>query len=137
MNKRFNEYLVDQPHGIEAKQLRLPGYAKQQDVKSIKLLAAQNNYTMVHLFEKPYPLIVCQTLKFFADQLPDFVRANKGTLINPNVVKKAIVFNPKLMNLELMTGEYILVSRRRMATVLAQLSLPPIMSGAKSTQTDY
>ena len=120
------EYVVNQPHHIEAKPLRLPGYQRQPTHGSIKLLAAEDNYTKVHLFEQIRPLLVCQTLKLFADQMPDFVRANKATLVNPNVIRKVIVLTPKHMVLELATGELIGVSRRRMETVLAQLSLPPL-----------
>lgn len=135
MNKLFNEYSVDQSH-VSNKRLRLPGYDRQQEYKSIKLLVAEHNYTRVHLVDKTHPLIVCNTLKFFADQMPEFVRANKGTLINPNIIKKAIVFNPKQMVLELTTGESVSVSRRRIATVLAQLSLPPIKPYERLTRRD-
>lgn len=126
MNTLLHEYLVAHPPLIEVKPIRLPGYEQRPASDAIRLLVAEDNYTRLHVFKTSQPLLVSQTLKLFADQLPEFVRANKGTLVNPTIISKAIVYNSKQMALELATGELIGVSRRRMETVLAQLSLPPL-----------
>ena len=132
MNKPLHEYLIARQPVIEAKQLRLPGYERPQPYRSIKILVAEDNYTRLHLFDQPHPLMVCQTLKRFADQMPDFVRANKATLVNPSIIRRVIILNPKQMELELASGELITVSRRRMDTVLVQLSLPPLAPRRRS-----
>jgi two-component system LytT family response regulator len=85
-------------------------------------MVSDGNYTRVYRYGEARFLLVSQTLKFFADQLPGFIRATKGTLINPGLVKQAININSKTMQLELTTGQYLSVSRRRIETVLAQLA---------------
>lgn len=127
------EYFVKLTRDFNHERLRLPGYDRQHDFQSIKLLAADQNYTMVHLVAGTRPFMVCQTLKTFEHQMPGFIRVNKATLVNPNVVRKAVVLNPRLMNLELTSGESVHVSRRRIGMVLEQLSLPPILINVKSS----
>ncbi|WP_080240199.1 LytTR family DNA-binding domain-containing protein [Spirosoma rigui] len=132
MKTNANVYVVKRSHAFKGQQLRLPGHRQQQDLKSIKLLAGDGNYTKVFLLDATHPLMVSHSLKFFADQLPGFIRVSRGTLLNPNVIRKVILVHSKLMKLELTTGEFITASRRRISTVLEQLSLPPLKATEES-----
>ena len=71
--------------------------------------------------DKPSPLLVSKTLKYFEEQLPDFIRLNKSFIINPFFVKETIKKGPKLLFIELSTGLVLTVSRRRIDKAILHL----------------
>lgn len=100
----------------------IPAYRHIQDTQLIIRLEGRGNYTAVYLKGKTYPLIVSRTLKFFEDQLTDFIRINKSTLINPTYIHKVIRGDTKTVALLLSDGVLKLTSRRRIANTLARLA---------------
>ncbi|GAB4043215.1 LytTR family transcriptional regulator DNA-binding domain-containing protein [Spirosoma jeollabukense] len=106
----------------ESSQLLIPAYRHLQDTQLITRLEGRGNYTAVYLKDKTYPLIVSRTLKFFEDQLTDFIRINKSTMINPKHVNRVIREDAKTVSLLLSDGVLKLTSRRRIADTLARLA---------------
>ncbi|GAB3048363.1 LytTR family DNA-binding domain-containing protein [Spirosoma pulveris] len=105
--------------------LALPGYPTPQSVAQIRWLEGQSNYTRIHLSGPKTPLLVCQTLKAFEKQLPAFLRAAKGALINPSYVKAVSQLNSKQMTIVLLDGHLIPVARRRIGEMATRLTLSP------------
>ncbi|WP_461150612.1 LytR/AlgR family response regulator transcription factor [Spirosoma pulveris] len=105
--------------------LALPGYRTPQPVAQICWLEGQGNYTRIHLSGQKTPLLVSRTLKQFDEQLPEFLRANRGALINPAYVGAITWINSRNMTLLLLDGPPIRAARHRieeMATKLAAYS---------------
>lgn len=98
--------------------LRLPGYSALHTIKSIARLEGNGNYTFVHLDNSSKPLLVCQTLKWFEEQIPDFIRISKSEIINPAWVQDLVKVNTKTVYLRLRNGNFHSVSRRRAAQIL-------------------
>lgn len=114
------QHMITQPE--EGAQLLIPAYRHIQDTQLITRLEGRGNYTAVFLKGKTYPLIVSRTLKFFEDQLTDFIRINKSTMINPKYINKVIKEDAKTVSLLLSDGVLKLTSRRRVADTLARLA---------------
>ncbi|OJW76128.1 MAG: hypothetical protein BGO59_03100 [Spirosoma sp. 48-14] len=81
------------------------------------------NYTWVHLAEASKPILITQTLKWFENQLPDFIRVHKSEMINPLFVQT--LRNPNHVTLEvcLTNGYTARISRRRIQMVTQKLGL--------------
>ncbi|WP_461148229.1 LytR/AlgR family response regulator transcription factor [Spirosoma pulveris] len=103
--------------------LAFPGYRIPQPVTQIPWLEGQGNYTRIHLSGQKTPLMVSQTLKAFDRQLPAFLRANRGALINPAYVRAVTWINSKQMTLTLLDGQLIRVARRRIEEMTIKLAL--------------
>lgn len=103
--------------------LRIPGQPGLADPATIIRLQGAGNYTIVHLLSAPKPIMVTETLKYFEERLPDFIRVNKSELINPVYVSRLNYIDGKRMHVELKNGLNLSVSRRRMLTIRQQLTV--------------
>jgi DNA-binding LytR/AlgR family response regulator len=108
----------EQRNGI----LFIPGYRHSQNTHLIIRLEGNGNYTIVHLKNESKPLIACQTLKYFQDQLPEFVRVSKSSLINPVEIDKIIRHGTKKMYLQLTDSVRVTVSRGRISEIVTRLT---------------
>ncbi|MCX6216344.1 LytTR family DNA-binding domain-containing protein [Spirosoma sp.] len=102
--------------------LAIPGYRTPQPVGQIRWLEGEGNYTRIHLSGQKTPLLVSQTLKEFDQLLAEFLRANRGALINPAYLRTVTLINSKNMTLTLLDGELIRVARRRIEEVSTKLA---------------
>jgi DNA-binding LytR/AlgR family response regulator len=100
----------------------IPAYRHIQDLHQLIHLEGAGNYTLIYLLDRVNPLLVSRTLKYFEQQLSEFIRLSKGILINPKFVSKVIKKGHKLLFIELSTGAKFLVSRRRIDHVLQQVA---------------
>ncbi|MCX6215736.1 LytTR family DNA-binding domain-containing protein [Spirosoma sp.] len=101
--------------------IQIPGYRHIQDAQSIRRLQGSGNYTLIYLREVDKPLLVSKSLIYFAEQLPDFIRVSKSSLINPTDIVKVIRWDARKMEIELSDGTTLPVARRRSADLLAVL----------------
>ncbi|GAB3047492.1 LytTR family DNA-binding domain-containing protein [Spirosoma pulveris] len=111
------------PISIENGLLSLTGYPTPQPIDQIGWLEGQSNYTRIHLCGQKRPLLVCQTLKVFEEQLPGFLRVTRGALLNPSYVKAVSRINAKELTLHLVDGQLIPVARRRIKAMATRLAL--------------
>lgn len=100
----------------------IPGYKDPQNTKRMIRLEGNGNYTIIHFADSAKFLMVAQTLRYFEEQIPDFIRANKSALINPVFVKEIIRTNSKSVHLRMADGVELLISRRRINDVTAKLA---------------
>ncbi|HEX9957233.1 MAG TPA: LytTR family DNA-binding domain-containing protein [Fibrella sp.] len=105
----------------QSNRLLIPGYKNFQNPESIIRLEGSGNYTIIHLRRESRPLMVSQTLKYFEDQLPGFIRVSKSSLINPMFVERPIHFDTKTVHLLLKDGTSIAISRRRIVDTINRL----------------
>jgi two-component system LytT family response regulator len=91
----------------------IPGYPYLTNTRAITHLKGNGNYTFVHVQDTLHPLLTSQTLKYFEDRLPHFLRVSKSSLVNPAFIKEVIQQDSKTMHLGLADGTQVLVSRRR------------------------
>ena len=101
--------------------VRIPGYKRVQDPRSIMWLEGTGNYTYIHLASHGHPLLVSMTLKYFEDMLPRFLRVSKSSLVNPLYIDEIVKLTPKALQLLLKDGTTISVSRRRISETIALL----------------
>jgi len=82
------------------------------DVSKITHLRCEGYITTINILDSE-PITVSKLLKNFESELGEygFIRANRSTLVNLAVVKKYLGGSTRI--LELITGEHIKVSRRR------------------------
>lgn len=99
----------------------IPAYRHIHDLHRLSHLEGNGNYTLVYLVDSLTPLLVSKTLKYFEQQLPDFVRLSKSILINPRFVRSVVRKSSKLLCIKLNTGLKFSVSRRRISQVFHQL----------------
>ncbi|SOE21176.1 LytTr DNA-binding domain-containing protein [Spirosomataceae bacterium TFI 002] len=93
---------------------------KYPESKEILCLQADVNYTIFHLIGGR-KMISSSTLKRYVESpnFKSFLQINRGTLVNPNYIRKVIsIGNQK--HIILNNGQEVLVSRRRL-TVLDNL----------------
>ncbi|WP_158500595.1 LytTR family DNA-binding domain-containing protein [Spirosoma radiotolerans] len=100
----------------------IPGYKDPQDTQRMIRLEGNGNYTIIHFADSSKILMVAQTLRYFEEQIPNFIRVNKSALINPAHVDELIRTGPKTMLLRLDDGLELLVSRRRISDVIMKLA---------------
>ncbi|GAB3046982.1 LytR/AlgR family response regulator transcription factor [Spirosoma pulveris] len=110
------------PIPLKKGRLVLPGYGTPQPVAQIRWLEGQGNYTRLHLSGQKRPLLVSRTLKAFEEPLPEFLRANRGALINPAYVGAVSHPNARSMSLTLLDGQLIRVARGRVEKMAAKLA---------------
>ncbi|GAB3045657.1 hypothetical protein GCM10027185_56870 [Spirosoma pulveris] len=101
--------------------IQIPGYRHIQDAQRILRLQGSGNYTTIYLRDADKPLLVSKSLVYFADQLPDFIRVSKSSLINPTDIVKVTRWDARRMEVELSDGTLLPVARRRAADLLAVL----------------
>ena len=101
--------LIDQANIPLLAQVHIPGYRHLQDSNLIHRLDGDGNYTRVTLVGQERPLLVAQTLTYFEEQLPHFIRASKSTMIHPAAIEGVI-------------QQQVVASRRRIPRILQQLS---------------
>lgn len=101
--------------------IKLPYINRRQTVlfDQIVRLEADINYTLIYFCDGSQ-LLVAQTLKQFYNQLPanDFIRAHRKHVVNRAFVDS---FSSASYSLQLLTGERIGISRRKLANVRHQL----------------
>ncbi len=101
--------------------IKLPYINRRQTVlfDQIVRLEADINYTLIYFCDGSQ-LLVAQTLKQFYNQLPanDFIRAHRKHVVNRAFVDS---FSSAGYSLQLLTGERIGISRRKLANVRHQL----------------
>lgn len=105
----------------DSSQLLIPGYRHIKDRRLIIRLEGDGNYTLFHLKGYQKPLMVSQTLKYFENQLPGFIRVSKSSFVNPEYIDRIVKAQARSMYLLLTDGARVVVSRRRMAEIQATL----------------
>ncbi|MFC3811284.1 LytR/AlgR family response regulator transcription factor [Lacihabitans lacunae] len=80
--------------------------------KEIMFLKADINYTEFHLVDGR-KIVSSYTLKTFVQQHSNFIRINRGTLLNPSHIK-TIERDGNRACISLYNGSHLWVSRRRM-----------------------
>ncbi|WP_020600310.1 LytTR family transcriptional regulator DNA-binding domain-containing protein [Spirosoma panaciterrae] len=100
----------------------IPAYRHIQDLFGLIYLEGRGNYTLVYLQNSLNPLLVSKTLKYFEQQLPDFVRISKSVLINPRFISRVSRQGSKLLSIELGADISFSVARRRIDLVLQRLA---------------
>ena len=101
----------------------IPGYKDPQNTQRMIRLEGNGNYTIIHFADSAKILMVAQTLRYFEEQIPDFIRVNKSALINPAYVEEIIRTGSKSVLLRLVDGVELLVSRRRINDVTMKLTV--------------
>lgn len=92
--------------------IKLPGDNQPIAVQEIVWLEGDSNYTRVHFQNRKVQLIT-RTLKWFDDELPDFLRIHRSILVNPVFVRHLIRRADNTVILQLKDGSKLAVSRRR------------------------
>ena len=99
----------------------IPGYRDPQNTRRMIRLEGNGNYTIIHFVDSSKFLMVAQTLRYFEEQIPDFIRVNKSALVNPTYIEDVTRAGSKIMFLRLTDGVELLVSRRRINDVTMKL----------------
>ncbi|GAB4034384.1 hypothetical protein GCM10028809_39630 [Spirosoma gilvum] len=102
--------------------IKLPGLKKVISLKTIVRLQGYGNYSWMYLANQPRPVLLAQTLKWFEEQLPDFVRVHKSELINPTFIQTVFHHDAQSMEVGLPDEYKAKVSRRRIIEVLAKIN---------------
>ncbi|NID13796.1 LytTR family transcriptional regulator [Fibrella aestuarina] len=120
-------------------ELVIPGYRYFQNLSLIVYCEGDINYTRLHLtkLERPVsvntttflppshrpPLMVTKTLKYFAEQLPHFIRISRGLLVNPIYIDKIVTVKSKSMQVHLLDGTILNGSRRQIPEAINKFTL--------------
>ncbi|MBD2705640.1 LytTR family transcriptional regulator [Spirosoma sp. BT702] len=67
---------------METIELRGTKSRRRVEIRFIEYCVSDGNYTYVYL-KGEQPVLMAKTLLRFAEQLPNFIRIHKGTLVNP------------------------------------------------------
>ncbi|MBN8822287.1 MULTISPECIES: LytTR family DNA-binding domain-containing protein [unclassified Spirosoma] len=106
--------------------LRTKGAHIRFDQQKVLYLTGEENYSHIHLTNGEV-ILMSRTLKWFEKRWPSFVRVHKHTLINPQhafrVKRAARLTLPSYLVMRDQTQ--LLISRRRVTRVIAQLSFMP------------
>jgi len=102
--------------------IKIPGISKPIPVEQITHFEGYGNYTRVYCQGAKNPIVATQTLKLFEDQLPDFLRANKSTLINHRHIKGVDRLTGRSMELMLDNNSSVVVARRRVQQIRVKLA---------------
>ncbi len=92
--------------------IKLPGDSQPFPVHEIVWLEGDGNYTKVH-FQNRRERLITRTLKWFDDELTDFLRIHRSILVNPHFVRQLIRRDDNTVILQLKDGSKLAVSRRR------------------------
>ncbi|GAB3688868.1 hypothetical protein GCM10027592_04470 [Spirosoma flavus] len=95
---------------------------RRVSVKSIEYFESEGNYTYVHL-KGERPILIAKTLLRFAEQLPEFIRIHKGTLVNPSHIVEHRPQKGGMMEVYLSGERSLTVARRRANEFKQQLSM--------------
>ncbi|WP_461107284.1 LytTR family DNA-binding domain-containing protein [Spirosoma koreense] len=109
--------IIDPATGL----VKIPGYGPLVPLDAIIRLQGECNYTWLHLNAPKKQVLLAKNLKWFEEQLPDFVRVHKSDLINPRFVQRYDRYNAKTLDVTLPGEHTIRVSRRRVDPVLRKL----------------
>jgi len=96
--------------------LRIRGSKDHLPLNQILWLEGDGNYTRIHL-QHATPTLTAKTLTRWHEQLPAFIRVNKGALVNPENIRMGTYVSSKEMLVELSDGTRVPVSRRRIAQI--------------------
>ncbi|MGF7216320.1 DNA-binding LytR/AlgR family response regulator [Spirosoma lacussanchae] len=103
--------------------IKLPSISDPVAIDFITYLEGYGNYTRVYQQAKSTPLVISQTLKWFEDQLPAFIRTHKSMMVNPSYVANISQGDDaRTIRLKLVDGSWISVSRRRADLVRGKLT---------------
>ncbi|RIV27140.1 LytTR family transcriptional regulator [Fibrisoma montanum] len=105
--------------------LHIPGYRHLRNAQPIERLEATGNYTFIFFRGNPKPILTSQTLKYFEDQLTDYIRVSKSALINPDFIEKVIRYDAKTVCVQLIGGHQVALSRRRIIEVMERIQCLP------------
>ncbi|MVM34570.1 LytTR family transcriptional regulator [Spirosoma sp. HMF4905] len=86
----------------------------------ILYIIGAGNYSIVHQVGGRH-LLMSHTLKWYQGKYPDFIRINKGALINPTYVVSWQKTSRLLASLTMQNGQQLVIARRRMLNVLEQV----------------
>ncbi|WP_166694309.1 LytTR family DNA-binding domain-containing protein [Fibrivirga algicola] len=67
--------------------------------------------------------MVTKTLKYFAEQLPHFIRISRGLLVNPIYIDKIVTVKSKSMQVHLLDGTILNGSRRQIPEAINKFTL--------------
>lgn len=109
--------LLDSPTTI-----KIPAMNQPVATADIIKLEGYGNYSRLYTHAEPVPVTVSQTLKWFSDQLPTFLRTNKALLVNPRYVRVVVQTSAQTLRLDLTDGTIVDVSRHWIDTIRAQLT---------------
>ena len=106
--------------------LKVSGIAQPVPLADMIKVEGYGNYSRLYIRTSPVPVIICQTLKWFDQQLPTFLRTSKSWLINPAWIRKSYCDEGRALRIELSDGSLIEVPRRRHVDILARLATEEI-----------
>lgn len=86
----------------------------------IMYIVGDGNYSIVHLVTRQQ-VLMSHTLKWYHSRYPDFIRINKGALINPTYVVDWQQSSRLVASLTMRGGEPLVIARRRIQSVLEQI----------------
>ena len=101
--------------------LKVPGLKKRLLLESILWIEGDGNYAWLHFSNRP-KLVAAQTLKWFADQLPSFLRVHKSSLANLAHVAHFERNKLRGVRVILSNGVALLVARRRVEYIAHRLA---------------
>lgn len=96
--------------------LKVPGLKKFLLIESILWIEGDGNYAWVH-FSNRRKLLAAQTLKWFNDRLPSFIRVHKSSLANLSHIVLFERVKSRQTSVILSNGVALLVSRRRVEPI--------------------
>lgn len=97
--------------------LKIPGLRNPLSLETIVWIEGDGNYSWIHFSARP-KLLATQTLKWFANQLPSFIRVHKSSLVNLSHVKAFHRINSGEAKIILSNETALLVSRRRIQSIV-------------------
>jgi DNA-binding LytR/AlgR family response regulator len=100
--------------------LKVPGIRKPLLTELIVWVQGEESYAWVHMANKQCHLITL-TLKWFEDQLSEFIRVHKSALINPTHITEFDQSTSIKAQVLLSSGIKLKVSRRRIRVVVERL----------------
>ncbi|MFD2938392.1 LytR/AlgR family response regulator transcription factor [Spirosoma flavum] len=101
---------------------KVPGLQKPCSIDLIIWIEGDGNYVWIHFVDRP-KFLSSQTLKWFAHQLPAFLRVHKSSLINLDHLVLFNRTNGRQAKVILSNGVTLLVSRRRVLPIADQLGI--------------
>lgn len=105
--------------------LKVPGLHRPLPIDTIIWIQGDENYVHMHLLNGRYYTLT-NTLKWYDEQLPQFVRLHKSSLVNPAYVTHLKRANSRNVKAILSNGLSLRVSRRRIGPVIRQFERFPL-----------
>ena len=100
--------------------LKVPGIRKPVPIRSIVWIQGVDNYARLY-FRNGQQFLATRTLKWFDDQLPQFIRIRKSVLVNANHVTHCQWEPCRSVLITVRTGVAFPVARRRVGLVAERL----------------